>query len=146
MLEERIGPDLCLPELLYQEPVNGPRRIQGFHGLVTVDSTWKPERELVEARLFYSAGVLILAAGDRGTRWAVWNEGADRPAWCPEGRSAGMPLLDRLSSSILLWQVTDNRGLGGAYVKREEAGQARLKAWTYYEQDVLRWWRIGTDG
>jgi hypothetical protein len=130
------------PLLLSCEPVNGPRRLSGFSGLTTPDG-YESMRflPLTEARLFYPSGLLHLLAGPGETRWAAWWEtkpDQEPPVWCPPS-TAGIVKAEllRKGRTILLTMAAGIRGLSGAGAVGEE-----VTAIEYYEQGILRWWRL----
>jgi hypothetical protein len=155
------------PELVWREPINGPKPIAGFQGLATADALAKLRKTgsdeqpaLVEARLFYDHGLLHLLADGQGTRWAAWLDkksesptadvppatpadqpqaAYDSPAWRPatvdKPKSAA---FSRTSRPILLRHEDRRRGLQLVTGLSDKT----TTAFEYYQQGVLRWWRL----
>jgi hypothetical protein len=141
-LAARLQREQHQPLLLSCEPVNGPRRLPNFSGLTTPGGYEGMQPLLLtEARLFYPSGLLHLLAGPGETRWAAWWEtkpDQESPVWCPSS-TVGVVEAEMLRKgrTILLTMAAGMRGLSGA----DAVGEA-VTAIEYYEQGILRWWRL----
>jgi hypothetical protein len=143
------------PVLLWCEPVAGRVRRPGFGLLNPAGMSPLPAATLAEARLFYEDGLLHIAAGPDGWRFAAWREGChdQPPPWSPPDDRSAAPMADqaeqakgctvqgtRTQRTILLNHAADTRGLDVTPVG------ACVTAVEYYESGILRWWRLTNHG
>lgn len=153
---------------VWLEPANAARRTASPVGLLTpAKLSAEALCPLVEARFFYSQGLLHLLAEGAETRLAAWWEGepGQSPAWltaavkrpdaklkdaqdCAGSTTAAAPAdgnargLLRTERPIVLSQARSERGLRCV---GDEIG-AKVQAVEYFQDGQLRWWRIQRHG
>lgn len=138
------------PQALWCEPINGPKRLEPFQGLIVgdVSGAWQTQSRhpFQEARLFYSDGMLHLLTEGEQTRWSAWFQETNgtEPKWCParsddlaDNGQETLPALEAIERKVLLPDQLDSRGL-----RLHVVSKWKIRVTEYRAFGRLYWWRL----